>query len=66
MTATTEAVLSEPRTTVHAVVERFDFASFTWRREYIRPAVLLSAEPIVNIVERGCLWQDMQRRFRRT
>jgi hypothetical protein len=48
-----------------AWLDVFDFATLTWRREYTRPAVLPSAEPIVNIVESGCLWQDMQRRFRR-
>jgi len=42
----------------------FDFGSLKWSRERVRPAVPPSAEPVISVAESGCLWQDMQRRFR--
>ena len=44
----------------------YDFSTHMWSREESHLAGVSSMEPLINITDSGCLWQDMQRRFQTT
>jgi hypothetical protein len=43
----------------------FDFSTMRWTREFAHPATT-QVHPLINITEDGCLWINMQTRFRKT
>ena len=46
-------------------IDVFDFDTLKWSRQHSHPSCQ-EPQPTINICEDGCLWLDMQQRFRRT